>query len=221
MARDRETEDSEPGQGLRPSSLRPLRRRGPKADVLWTESVLLVRQSQTCGPDVMECTKQGTRYRVTLPQELMDILQWHVEQLPEGPMRDSDRLFPSKQGRFRTASVLTKAFDDVCREMGLSKKITARAMRRTFQDLAREANIDGIVQRSICGHSTAEMSQLYSTVGQKEIQRAVGKVISMAGYRGLTLAADSGYAIGMHGQKGPGDGEDEAAEEQSERGLTN
>jgi hypothetical protein len=33
--------------GLRPSSLRPLRRRGDKADVLWDQGVLLVRRSQT------------------------------------------------------------------------------------------------------------------------------------------------------------------------------
>jgi integrase len=88
--------------GLRPSSLRPLRRRGPRTDVLWNENVLLVRQSQTRGPEIMECTKQGTRYRLTLPRELMDILRWHVEQLPEGPMSDSDLLFPGKQGGFRT-----------------------------------------------------------------------------------------------------------------------
>jgi integrase len=69
--------------GLRPSRLRPLRRQGPQADVLWNDSVLLVRQSQTCGHEVMECTKQGTRYRLTLPQELMDILRWHVEQMPK------------------------------------------------------------------------------------------------------------------------------------------
>jgi hypothetical protein len=55
------------------------------------------------------------------------------------------------------------------------------------------------------------MSHLYGTVGQKQIQRAVGKVISMAGYRRLTLSGD-GY--------GPGDGPDKAAEEESECGLT-
>jgi hypothetical protein len=136
-------------------------------------------------------------------------------------MRDSDLLFPSKLGGFRTTSVLKKVFDDVCHVMGLKKKITARAMRRTFQDLAREANIDSFVQRSICGHSTEEMSRLYSTVGQKEIQRAVGKVISMAGYRRLRLQGDSGYAMGLHAENSPGDGPDRAAIEGSKRPLTN
>lgn len=206
--------------GLRPSSLRPLRRRGPNSDVLWNENVLLVRRSQTRGPEVMECTKQGTRYRLMLPRELMDILRWHVEQLPEGPMRDSDLLFPARSGGYRTSTALAKPFADVSRVMGLNKKISARAMRRTFQDLAREANIDSIVQRSICGHATQEMSELYSTVGQKEIQRAVGKVISMVGYRELTLGAVAEYARSMHGENRPSEGLDEAPAEAATHTLT-
>ena len=136
-------------------------------------------------------------------------------------MRDSDLLFPAKSGGFRTSSVLTKVFDDVRGKLGLTKRITARAMRRSFQDLAREANIDAIVQRSICGHATAEMSELYSTVGQREIQRAVGKVISMAGYRQLTPTAEQpGYALGLHDKNSPTDGREKSARQQSESSLT-
>ena len=58
-------------------------------------------------------------------------------------------------------------------------------MRRTFQDLARNADIETIVRQKICGHATQEMSDLYSTVPQKEIQAAVGAVISLAKYREL------------------------------------
>jgi hypothetical protein len=166
----------------------------------------------------MDCTKQGTRYRLTLPQELMDILSWHVEQLPEGPMRESELLFPSPVGGFRTTNVFKKVFDDVCRVM---KKISARAMRRTFQDLVREANIDKFVQRSVCGHSTEEMSQLYSTVGPKEIERAVGKVISMAGYRRLTLSGPEGDALGMHAENGPSERQPEEAIGEPTGRLTN
>lgn len=58
-------------------------------------------------------------------------------------------------------------------------------MRRTFQDLARVAAVDGLVQRSICGHLTEEMTERYSSVAQAEVQAALGKVVSLAGYRGL------------------------------------
>jgi len=103
--------------------------------------------------------------------------------------------------------------------MGLKKKITARAMRRTFQDLAREANIDSIVKRNICGHATEKMSELYSTVRQQEIEEAVGKVISLAGYRGLA-AGQGGYALGMHAPNGPSEGSDESPKVKTKIGLT-
>ncbi len=85
--------------GLRPSSLRPLRRRGPEADVLWDQGVVLVRRSHTRRDEVMEATKQKTRYRITLPDDLMAILRWHVDRLPPGPMRDSDSPVPVRDGR--------------------------------------------------------------------------------------------------------------------------
>ena len=44
------------------------------------------------------------------------------------------------------------------RRSGFRKRITPRAMRRTFQDLARNADIEAIVRQKICGHATDEMS---------------------------------------------------------------
>jgi integrase len=66
------------GTGLRPSSIRPLRRRGPTPDVMWDEGILLVRRSHTRKQEVMETTKTGLHQRLKLPEELMDILRWHV-----------------------------------------------------------------------------------------------------------------------------------------------
>jgi integrase len=169
--------------GLRPSSLRPIRRQGSTPDMLWDQRMLLIRRSQTRGAEVMESTKQKTRYRITLPTDMVDILRWHADQLPAGPMRDSDLLFPSETGGFRAASALDKPFRAVANEMDLKKTITPKAMRRTFQDLARNADIEQIVRQKICGHATDEMTALYSTIPQPEIEKAVGKIISLAGYR--------------------------------------
>jgi hypothetical protein len=55
----------------------------------------------------------------------------------------------------------------------------------TFQDLARLAEVNGLVQRSICGHLTEEMTERYSSVAQVEVEAALGKVVSLAGYREL------------------------------------
>ncbi len=51
------------------------------------------------------------------------------------------------------------------------------------------ADIEAIVRQKICGPATDEMSDLYSTVPQREIQAAVGAVSSLAKYRELLPAA--------------------------------
>jgi hypothetical protein len=61
--------------GFRPSSLRPLRRRGREADVLWEQGRLLIRRSQTPGDEVMNTTKQGRGYSIAVRTELMTVLR--------------------------------------------------------------------------------------------------------------------------------------------------
>jgi hypothetical protein len=58
------------------------------------------------------------------------------------------------------------------------------------------ADIEAIVRQKICGHATDEMSDLYSTVPQREIQAAVGTVISLAKYRDLLQDGASWWESG-------------------------
>jgi hypothetical protein len=57
-----------------------------------------------------------------MPKDLVDILHWHVDGLPEGPMRESLLLFPSKTGGFRAPSVLNEPI--VAVEGGLALPIS-------------------------------------------------------------------------------------------------
>jgi hypothetical protein len=122
----------------------------------------------------------------------MAVLRWHADRLPPERMQESDLLFPSETGGFRSPTVLDKPFKDVCKHLSLGKKVTPKAMRRTFQDLARVAAVDGLVQRSICGHLTEEMTERYSSVAQAEVEAALAKVVSLAGYRGLLQGSRGG-----------------------------
>ena len=171
------------GTGLRPSSMRPLRRSGETPDVLWSAGTLLVRQSQTLGNEVMASTKTRRYQRLVLPDELMEIFRWHVDALPEGPMRGSALLFPSDTGGFRASSCLDKPFADVASVLTLGKRITPRGMRRTFQDLAREAQVADVVTRAVSGHATETMQAHYSSVSGDEMKRGLARVVSLAGYR--------------------------------------
>jgi integrase len=194
--------------GLRPSSLRPLRRQGETPDIDWTNGVLLVRQSNARGDIVMESTKTARDQEIAIPQELVDVLRWHVDtQLHPGPQQESDLLFPSELGGFRSRSCLDKPFADVAAAIGLKKHISPRAMRRTFQDLARAAEVRDVVTRSISGHATEEMQRRYSTVSAVEQQTSLARVLRLMDFRrAKRLAAQSGEASGEGGRAG---GEDQ------------
>jgi len=167
--------------GLRPSSLRPLRRDGATPDIKWEEGILLVRRSQTLGAEVMETTKTDLHQRLTLPSELLDVLRWHVdEQLLHAKMRMSDLMFPSTRGGFRSRSALDKPFDEVSKAIKLPFNFTPRGMRRTYQDLARAAGIHDAVTRAISGHATPAMQLHYSTARGGEVKDALARVAQMA-----------------------------------------
>jgi integrase len=183
--------------GLRPSTLRPLRRSGPECDVAWNENRIRVRRSHTVGEEVMRTTKQRHRYTIELPAEAMDVLRWHVDTQHRTPEQQaSDLLFPATDGRFRSSSVLKKPFAEVARELGLTKHVTPRALRRTFNDLARAAQVQDVVTRSISGHLTEGMQRHYSTVSGDEQRQALAKVIDLT-----RLQASRGQPLrgGEHG----------------------
>lgn len=187
--------------GLRPSSLRPLRWRGPNADIKWDEGVLLVRRSQTVGAEAMESTKTDRDQVIALDPEQLAVLRWHLDRhekyvarCAEKPetlaiaeaMRASDLLFPSaptrwsKGGGFRSRSCLDKPFAEVAKLLELGYDVSPRAMRRTFQDLARAGKVADVTTRAISGHATERMQQRYSSVDATEQRAALAKVIDIA-----------------------------------------
>ena len=179
--------------GLRPSSLRPLRRRGDEADVLWEKNRILVRRSNTIGEEVMRTTKQRRRYGIDLPEEAMAVLVWHTQtQLKTPEQQDSDLLFPAVTGKFRAPSVLNKPLAVVAEESGLGKKFTQKGLRRTFNDLARAAQVNDLVTRSISGHLTTAMQHHYSTVNGEEQREALARVIRLVDHRGEPSSGEHG-----------------------------
>jgi hypothetical protein len=172
--------------GLRPSSMRTLRRQGPEADLDWKTGILLVRRSHSRrGGRVMDTTKTGKDLELPIA-DLLPILRWHVDQLPPA-LRESDLLFPGVQKKggvgYMSPTALQNPFRDVAKAMGLKKKLTPRSMRRTHKDLMRRAGIDKVVGMAISGHETEEMHRLYSTVSLDEQKGAMGKIIDMGRFR--------------------------------------
>jgi hypothetical protein len=193
--------------GKRPSTTRPLRRKGPTVDILWDTGVLLFRRSNTYGQIVMEGVKTGGEERVQVPDEVLGVLRWHIDtQLRSPEQQQSDLLFPALHGGFRARSVLDKPFAAASRAMGLKKRITPRGMRRTFQDLCRAAAVGDLVTRSISGHATEAMQRHYSTVALEEQRRGLSNVLHLINSQQPTAARGEGSGEGRRRS-----GEDRAA----------
>lgn len=170
--------------GARPCNLRPLRRKGLTSDLDWSTGKLYIARSQTRGQkteaEIRPRTKQGTQYYVQLPQGVLDVLAWHVRtQLVTANMLNSDLLFPGVHGKWRSPSVLDKPFEAISLQMKLGFRLTPKGLRRTFNDLARRAKVDRSVTRSISGHLTEEMQELYESVGEDETCKAVRKMVDL------------------------------------------
>lgn len=166
--------------GWRPSSLRPLRRKGPGRDIDWTTGVVLLRRSHSRKQVVMDATKTGRDQDVALPADVLAVLREHADNLPEGPMRDSELLFPARHGGFQTRTALTKPFERICAALSdkLGYRVTPRSMRRTFNDLARTVGVHDVVTRSVSGHVTEGMQRHYSTAQHDEQRRELSRVFS-------------------------------------------
>lgn len=158
--------------GRRPGEVRCLRRE----DISWKTKQVFIRRSHSRKQIVADETKQKDPVTLNLPTWFMDILKKHVAKLP----KSCQLLFPSTKGKIRSRSGLDKPFAAIAKRMKLSFKLTPRAMRRSYNDLAREAGTDDLVQRSISGHKTEEMKDLYSTVRAEEQRRAIEKMGKLA-----------------------------------------
>jgi len=129
----------------------------------------------------MERSKTALRQRVGVPEELIDVLLWHINtQMTTPEQKASELLFPAEDGRLLNEHVLRKPFERVSEAIGLQMRFTPRGMRRTFNDLARVANVAKLVTMSISGHLTDRMPEHYSTVWAAGEQReGIGRMLRL------------------------------------------
>lgn len=122
-----------------------------------------------------------------------------------------DLLFPAITGGFRTQKVLNVPIAETAAELGIKKHLTQRALRRTFNDLARAAQVNDLVTRSISGHLTGQMQHHYSTVNGAERRAALAKVIRLVDARSARPPR-SASSTGAGGEDG-GEGQPSSGEE--------
>jgi len=181
--------------GLRPSSVRPLRRKGSETDYCRETGRLEIRRSQVMSQP-MDYTKTNRDQTIYLPPALREVLNDHADELDrgKGPMTESDLLFPATNGGFRSRSVLDRPLRHIAKLVGLPFKITPKAFRRSFKNFTRLSRVDRVLERSVSGHHTEEMDHTYGFAFEDEQREVLGARLEGSGIvqKGVIRGGDHG-----------------------------
>jgi len=130
----------------------------------------------------VDTTKTNEERWLPLVPEMAEVLRWHRRRLVEqqAPGLDRGLMFPSKVGDYSFSSRFVRPLRRVREELGIPFRLTTKVMRRTFNNLLRQEQVDRLVLRSLTGHSSEEMTGLYSTIEDRERQAAVANVVRLA-----------------------------------------
>ena len=116
---------------------------------------------------------------VYAPAQLLDALAVHRRGLiaRQHPGLDTGLLFPSRNGTHRNSGSLSKVFKKACDEAGITIRVSAQVLRRTFNTLMLEAAVDRAVLWSMIGHSDERLSRRYAGVSLEAKKEAVESVL--------------------------------------------
>lgn len=154
--------------GMRHGELTALRH----VDVDFDGGMLRIMRSQVHGK--VFPTKTATNRSAPLHPDvavlLKEYMAWKEKRELSSP--EPGLLFPSTVGTYRTPAVLRDAMMRCAERANIAGPVSAHTMRRTFNNLVRQAAGD-IAARAIVGHATAAMTEHYSDVTVVEKHRAL------------------------------------------------
>ncbi len=131
-------------------------------------------------------TKNENIKVLPLQEEVVAALEEHktllVTRRNEG-LKDG-LVFPDKNGRYRLSSSVSKAWAVISKEMGLAWTVTPHDLRRSYQNLLRQASVSMVVQQALMGHSSDAMTNHYSNVDMAEKRQAQAQVVDLLKVRG-------------------------------------
>lgn len=156
------------------------------SDIDYVAGEIHIRRSATEGK-LEAHTKTGYSRCAPLKPEVAEYLREHRKQMMtrEHPGGDLNLVFPSDEGTPRFANSLYKPLDKVSMAAGVGFKLRAQVFRRTVNTLLVTSGTDGIVGRSILGHSDAGMTEWYAGVGIDQKRAAVDGALNPV-WRALT-----------------------------------
>ena len=154
---------------------------------------LKIQRSQVegrVGPPKTEVTRRDVYLSPAIIEALKEHRRWQVQKQVAGLSKGL--VFPSNTGGYRNPALFKKPLTRCCKLAGVEKHISSHCLRKTANNLLRQANNSDVVVRAMIGHATSEMTRLYSNVGDDEKAQAhaaaFGDVLNVA--VGLTVELD-------------------------------
>ncbi len=132
-----------------------------------------IRRSNWRGVELTPKTRAGKRV-VPLPPPLPELLVAQRQRLERAGLGECRWVFPSQEGAMLRATPLSKVLTAACKSAGV-RRITVHGLRRTFNNLLRRV-AEGIVTRSMLGHTNEAMTEHYSLVDLAEKHAAAAAV---------------------------------------------
>ena len=130
-------------------------------------------------------TKNENHKSLPLHPEVIEAIEQERERLgvEENPGLQKGLLFPATNGDYRLPSSVRKSWSKVSKAMGLDFDVTPHDLRRSYQNLLRQASVNMVVQQALMGHSSDAMTAHYSHVEMAEKRAAQEKVIDLLEFR--------------------------------------
>ena len=154
--------------------------------------VIRVRRAHWHGR--IKTTKTGKPRIVPLPPQLLEVLdQWRTLLLKkQHPGLAAGWCFPSRNGKPRFNSTMTKPMRTCLKKAKITKKVNVQGLRRSAEDILRRLNVAGPVAEALMGHGTWMRSH-YSTVADHEVASVGRKVVGVLGLSGKVVGEIVGH----------------------------
>ncbi len=144
------------------------------SDINYEAGVIEINRASAEG-ELLAKTKTGGVRTVPMAPKVAKVLKDHHKQLMADahPGLQDNLVFPSDVGTCRSSASLFKPMGKISSRLGLDFRVTPQVLRRSFNTINVTGGADQIVLRSVMGHNSPEMTELYAGVEMTEKRQAL------------------------------------------------
>jgi len=148
-------------------------------DIDQERRILRIRRATARGE--INLTKTYEPRDAVVPQLVIDAIREHRKTMMTTDRRglESNLVFPSNCGTPRTPAGIRAVLQAAARATGIDINVTSQVLRRTFNTLLLDAQVDRLVLRSMIGHTTEQMTGKYAGIRYEAKDQASARLLKL------------------------------------------